>query len=37
VTDRLFTANSAYYGSPNNITPVTLGGVAYDLVSAIHW
>jgi hypothetical protein len=32
VTDRLFTASSAYYGSPANITQVTLGGVAYDLV-----
>jgi hypothetical protein len=32
VTDRLFLASSAYYGSAANITPVTLGGVAYDLV-----
>lgn len=32
VDDRLFTASSHYYGSPANITPVTLGGVAYDLV-----
>jgi hypothetical protein len=32
VTDRLFTANSPYYGSPSNITSMTLGGVAYDLV-----
>jgi hypothetical protein len=32
VTDRLFTASSNYYGSPSNITTVTLGGVAYDLV-----
>ena len=32
VTDRLFTASSAYYGPAANITPVTLGGVAYDLV-----
>jgi hypothetical protein len=32
VTDRLFTASSKYYGSPSNITSLTLGGVAYDLV-----
>jgi hypothetical protein len=32
VTDRLFTASSKYYGSLGNITPVTLGGVAYDLL-----
>ena len=32
VTDRLFLASSAYYGSPGNITPVTLNGVAYNLV-----
>lgn len=32
VTDRLFTASSPYYGSPSNITPVTLNGVAYDVV-----
>ena len=32
VTDRLFTANSAYFGSPSNITSMILGGVAYDLV-----
>jgi hypothetical protein len=32
VTDRLFTASSAYYGPAANITPLTLGGVAYDLV-----
>jgi hypothetical protein len=32
VTDRLFLASSPYYGSPANITQVTLGGVAYDLV-----
>ncbi len=32
VTDRLFTASSAYYGSPSNITPVTLGTTAYYLV-----
>ncbi|HWF10175.1 MAG TPA: carboxypeptidase regulatory-like domain-containing protein [Bryobacteraceae bacterium] len=32
VSDRLFTASSAYYGSPSNITPLTVGGVAYDLV-----
>lgn len=32
VTDRLFTASSAYYTPPSNITQLTLGGVAYDLV-----
>ncbi len=32
VNDRLFTASSKYFGSPSNITQVTLGGVAYDLV-----
>jgi hypothetical protein len=32
VTDRLFLASSAYYGLPANITQVTLGGMAYDLV-----
>jgi hypothetical protein len=32
VTDRLFLASAAYYGSPANISQVTLGGVAYDLV-----
>jgi hypothetical protein len=32
VTDRLFTASSAYFGNPANITPLTLNGVAYDLV-----
>jgi hypothetical protein len=32
VTDRLFTASSPYYGSPSNITAMTIGGVAYDLV-----
>jgi hypothetical protein len=32
VTDRLFTASSAYYGPSANITSMTLGGVAYDLV-----
>lgn len=33
VTDRLFTASSAYFGSPANVTPVTLGGVAYKVVN----
>ncbi len=33
VTDRLFLATSAYYGSPANVTPVTLNGVAYNLVA----
>jgi hypothetical protein len=32
VTDRLFSVSSAYYGSPGNLTPVTLGGTAYNLV-----
>ncbi|HEX4134100.1 MAG TPA: carboxypeptidase regulatory-like domain-containing protein [Bryobacteraceae bacterium] len=32
VTDRLFTASSPYFGPAANITPVTLAGVAYDLV-----
>jgi Carboxypeptidase regulatory-like domain/TonB dependent receptor len=32
VTDRLFLASSAYYGSASNITAQSLGGVAYDLV-----
>jgi hypothetical protein len=32
VTDRLFTATSAYFGSPSNITPITLDGLAYDVV-----
>lgn len=32
VTDRLFTASSAYFGSPSNITQQNLGGVLYDLV-----
>jgi Carboxypeptidase regulatory-like domain/TonB dependent receptor len=32
VDDRLFTAAAPYYGSPANITPETLGGVAYYLV-----
>ena len=32
VTDRLFLATAAYYGLPSNITPVTIGGVAYDIV-----
>jgi hypothetical protein len=32
VTDRLFLATAAYYGSPSNITPETIGGVNYDLV-----
>ena len=33
VTDRLFTASSAYYGKPANIKPVTINGVAYNLVA----
>ncbi len=33
VTDRLFTASAAYYGSPANITPLTIGGVAYNLLA----
>jgi hypothetical protein len=32
VTDRLFLATAAYYGSPANISSVTIGGVAYDIV-----
>ncbi len=32
VNDRLFTASSKYFGEAANITPVTLGGVAYDLL-----
>jgi len=32
VDDRLFTSNAAYYGSPSNITPLTINGVAYDIV-----
>jgi len=32
VNDRLFTASSAYYGPSSNITPVTINGVAYNLL-----
>jgi hypothetical protein len=32
VTNRLFLANAAYFGSSSNITPVTIAGVNYDLV-----
>ena len=32
VTNRLFLATAAYYGSPSNITPETINGVAYNLV-----
>ena len=32
VTDRLFLASSPYYGSSANISSVSLGGIAYDLV-----
>ncbi len=32
VTSRLFTASSPYYGSPSNITTMTLGTTTYDLV-----
>ncbi len=33
VTDRLFTASSAYYGQPGNVSALTIGGVAYKLVA----
>lgn len=33
VTDRLFPATVVYHGLPSNITPVTIGGVAYNLVA----
>jgi hypothetical protein len=33
VSSRLFTANSAYYTSASNLTPVTLGGVNYYLIT----
>jgi hypothetical protein len=32
VTDRLFLATAAYYGSPLNIAPVTINGVNYDVL-----
>jgi hypothetical protein len=32
VTDRLFLATATYYGSLSNVTPVTIGGTAYNLV-----
>ena len=31
VTDRLFLASSPYYGSPANVKPLTINGVAYNL------
>ena len=33
VTNRLFTASSLYYGLPTNIKPVTINGVAYNLLA----
>lgn len=32
VTDRLFTTSAAYFGPQSAITPVTINGVAYDLL-----